>query len=89
MVGCCQDEGVRHAGSNLFPFKAHMFRKERAAPERGAATEILLWHQPRQGRGWELLPRRSQAAPGTGSQLLSCQDPSSGPSRYDVLKSTS
>lgn len=37
MVGCCQDEGVRHAGNNLFPFKAHMFRKEKAAAVRGKA----------------------------------------------------
>lgn len=37
MVGCCQDEGVRHAGSNLFPFKAHMFREERAEAARCGA----------------------------------------------------
>lgn len=52
MVGCCQAEGVRHTGSNLFPFKAHMFRKERAAPVRGTASEISPWHQTRQGQGW-------------------------------------
>lgn len=38
MVGCCQDEGVRHAGNNLFPFQAHMFRKARAAAARHGST---------------------------------------------------
>lgn len=49
--------------------------KKRAAPVRGAGTEISPWHQTRQGQGWELLPGRSQAAPGAGSQLQQCQDP--------------
>lgn len=62
MVGCCQDEGVRHAGSNLFPFKAHMFREERAEAARcGARPKSAAASAGGSGAGWEPRPGAQKA----------------------------
>lgn len=90
MVGCCQDEGVRHAGNNLFPFKAHMFRKERAAAVHGKArlksrSSIKREAEARSGSctlpaaspGARLVPARA-ALPVPGWEAV--------PKPWDVLK---